>query len=403
MTDYYAILGVKKNANIDEIKKSYKTEALKWHPDRNPDNVEEATKKFQLISKAYEVLSDPKKKDIYDQHGEQGLKEGGPSGFANANDLFSQMFGGGFPRGSGFASMFSDMNTRSHGSREGQPRKGKNVTFDLQLTLEQLFVGCTKKLKIRRNVICDKCQGTAIKGESLFTDTTCNNCNGKGIQIKIAQLGPGFISQQQTTCQMCSGTGEYIPTSERCEECVGAKVVKTETTLEVNIERGMKDGTKITFPSKSDEYPNVITGDVIIVVKQINPSDGFLNAKESCGFKRTPEGNNLIYKKVLTLQEALCGYEFIFTHLDGRKIHVKSENDIIIPNSKRKIVGEGMPIRHGGKEIGVGDLFIEFDVLFPDKQHLTNKDKQKLLQVLPGPTKINKNEIKECVKQITPM
>ena len=210
----------------------------------------------------------------------------------------------------------------------------------------------------------------------------------------MVQLGPGFISQQQSACQKCQGTGEYIPDSERCEKCYGKKVVKTETILDVNVEPGMKEGTKVTFEGKSDEFPGRIPGDIIIVLRQKNPSEGF--GTEKGGFKRTPDGNNLIYKKVITLQEALCGYDFIITHLDGRKLHVHSETDIITPNAKRKISKEGMVIRHGGKEIGKGDLLIEFDILFPDQQHLTNKDKQKLLQVLPGGKKLDKKEAKSC-------
>jgi DnaJ homolog subfamily A member 2 len=396
MTDYYATLGVKKDSTEEEIKKAYKKAALKWHPDRNLDNVEEATNQFKNISEAYEILNDPEKKKIYDQYGEKGLKDhlsggpGGPGGgFGNANDIFSHFFGGG-----GFGGFGGGGGMNFQHKQQRGPSKGKTVIFDLQLTLNEIYMGCVKKLKVKRNVICDKCQGTSIKSASSITDLTCGDCKGIGMKTKVVQIAPGFMTQQQSPCQKCNGSGEFIPKSERCERCDGNKVVKTDTLLEINVEKGMKDGTKITFEGKSDEYPNTIPGDVIIVLRQKNPS--------SCGFKRTPDGNNLIYKKTITLQEALCGYEFILKHLDGRKLHIHSQTDIITPNCKRKISGEGMAIRQKGKEIGKGDLFIEFDIVFPDKQHLTNKDKQKLKQILKGGPKLSKDHLKNSCGKFTP-
>lgn len=407
MTDYYEVLGVKKDASQEEIKKAYKKAALKWHPDRNPNNVEEATNKFKTISEAYEILSDEEKKKIYDQHGEKGLKDhingrGGPSGFANANDLFAQMFGSFGGGGGGFdGGMFGGM--FPGGGMGGRNTKGKTVVFDLHLTLNEIYTGCIKKLKVKRNIICDKCQGTAINSNSSITNITCNDCKGMGMKMSVVQIAPGFISQQQTTCKKCSGTGEFIPSEDRCQQCSGAKVVKSDTQLDINVEKGMKEGTKITFPSKSDEYPNTTPGDIIIVLKQKSASDTDMNGNTSSKFKRTPDGNNLIYKKTITLQEALCGYEFVITHLDGRKLHISSQNDIITPNCKRKISGEGMAIRQGGKEIGTGDLFIEFDIVFPDQQHLTNKDKQKLKQILKGSQPLSKEDLRDVSVKHTPL
>ena len=391
--DYYALLEISKGATDEEIKQAYKKCALKWHPDRNPNNIEVATEKFKNISEAYEVLKDADSRKIYDQYGVEGLKsnnQGHPGGFSHMDpqSIFEQLFRGGSMGGMGGFSMFP-----GHGNgrqRDQGPRKGDDVSFDLHITLKELFNGCVKKLKVNRDVICNKCQGTSIKASSSITDIKCADCKGQGARMITQQLGPGFVSQQQIICPKCKGSGEFIPDSDRCEECKGSKVLKTETILEANIEKGMKDGTKLTFAGKSDEFPGRIPGDVIVVIREKNPFDGF---------KRTPDGENLIYKKTISLQEALCGYEFTIDHLDGRKLYVACQTDIITPQTKRKITGEGMPIRKNGKATETkGDLFIEFDIIFPDNQHLTNKDKQKLKQVLPGPSRLSDKLIKTCVK-----
>ena len=395
-TDYYALLEIGKGASEEEIKKAYKKCALKWHPDRNPNNVDEATDKFKYISEAYEVLSNPEKRKIYDQYGVKGLKEnnvGHPGGFSDmdAQSIFEQIFrSGGMGNMGGMGGGMGGFHFFQHPQQQPQqPKKGNNVSFDLQLTLRELYLGCVKKLRVNRDTICHRCQGTSIKASSSITNIKCPECKGQGSKMVMQQLGPGFKSQQQVMCNKCKGSGEFIPEIDRCDECKGAKILRAETILDAEIQKGMKDGTKITFAGKSDEYPGRIPGDIIVVVKEKNPFEGF---------KRSPDGDHLVYKKTITLQEALCGYEFILDHLDGRQLYINSITDIITPQAMRKIVGEGMPIRKNGNDTGTkGDLFIEFDIVFPDNQHLTNKDKQKLKQVLPGPQKLPETTTKKCI------
>lgn len=376
--DYYGLLEIDKKASDKEIEKAYKKAALKWHPDRNLDNVEHATGMFKCISEAYDVLRDPEKRAIYDQVGAKGLKErmqngGGNTAGMDAQSLFEQMFrGGGHP----FGNMFG-MNVNVQNQNRG-PQKGQTVTFDLTTTLRELYLGCSKKLKLNRDIICERCHGCGLKGSSIIHETKCSDCNGQGMKVEIRQLGPGFISQQHVQCNKCKGSGEYIPDSDKCDDCHGNKIKKGETILDVVIPKGTKDGTQIKFEKQSDEYPGRIPGDLIVIIKERNPSDGF---------KRTPDGESLIYKKDITLQEALCGYEFIIDHLDGRKLHISNNVDVIKPNEKRRIAGEGMPILRGGVDTNTrGDLFIEFNVIFPEPTHITNKGKAKLKEVLPGPT-----------------
>uniref|UniRef100_A0A8C5KVL2 DnaJ heat shock protein family (Hsp40) member A4 n=1 Tax=Jaculus jaculus TaxID=51337 RepID=A0A8C5KVL2_JACJA len=211
-TEYYDILGVKPSASPEEIKKAYRKLALKYHPDKNPDEGE----KFKLISQAYEVLSDPKKRDIYDQGGEQAIKEGGSGspGFSSPMDIFDMFFGG--------------------GGRMARERRGKNVVHQLSVTLEDLYNGVTKKLALQKNVICEKCEGIGGKKGSV---EKCPLCKGRGMQIHIQQIGPGMVQQIQTVCIECKGQGERINPKDRCEECSGAKVIREKKIIEVHVEK----------------------------------------------------------------------------------------------------------------------------------------------------------------------
>uniref|UniRef100_A0A8C5V4L9 Uncharacterized protein n=1 Tax=Microcebus murinus TaxID=30608 RepID=A0A8C5V4L9_MICMU len=198
-TEYYDILGVKPSASREEIKKAYRKLALKYHPDKKPGEGE----KFKLTSQAYEVLSDPKKRDVYDQGGEQAIKEGdsgGPS-FSSPMDIFDMFFGG--------------------GGRTARERRGKNVVHQLSVTLEDLYNGASKKLALQKNVICEKCEGIGGKKGSM---EKCPLCKGQGMLTRTQQTGPGAVRQVQTVCVECRGQGERVNPKGRCGCCRGAKV-----------------------------------------------------------------------------------------------------------------------------------------------------------------------------------
>uniref|UniRef100_A0AC34R713 DnaJ-like protein n=1 Tax=Panagrolaimus sp. JU765 TaxID=591449 RepID=A0AC34R713_9BILA len=181
-TKLYDILEVKPNATETELKKAYRKLALKYHPDKNPDEGE----RFKLISQAYEILSDSSKREIYDKYGEEGVKEGGGGGggMHNPMDIFNMFFGGG------------------GGGRERET-KAKDTIHSLSVTLEQLYNGATRKMKLSRDVICKRCKGKGGEGENSVIK--CQRCDGHGIEVQRVQIAPGFIQTAQRRCGGCRG------------------------------------------------------------------------------------------------------------------------------------------------------------------------------------------------------
>jgi DnaJ family protein A protein 2 len=347
---FYELLEIEKTATTVEIKKAYRKMAILHHPDKGGDEA-----KFKEISKAYEVLSDEEKREIYDRHGEEGLDgSGGPGGMGSA-DLFDLFTGG---RGRG-------------GPGRGGPRgkkRGDDVVFPLKVTLEDLYKGTTKKLRLTKSVICSECAGKGGKGAAV---QKCKSCKGAGVKIVIRQLGPGMIQQMQAYCNDCNGEGNVIADKDKCTECKGARTVKEKKTLEVHVDRGMKHGERITFKGEADEAPDTVPGDVVVV----------LQAKEHSFFNR--EGAHLFMKKTISLAEALCGFEFRINHLDERVLLCKSEpGSVTKPGDFRCISNEGMP--QAKNPFNRGNLYIEFNVEFPKSGQLPENTAKLLKKILPA-------------------
>jgi DnaJ family protein A protein 2 len=323
---------------------------MKHHPDKGGD-----ADKFKEITQAHEVLSDPEKRKLYDQYGEKGLEGGGGM---DASDIFSSFFGGG-----------------GGGGRRG-PKKGKDVRFRLGVQLSDLYNGGTKKLRLTKSVICTGCKGTGGKNVR-----KCAGCRGSGVKMMYRQLGPGCVQQIQAHCDDCSGEGEVCSAKDRCKDCQGEKIKKEKKTLEVHINKGMKNGEKVVFRGESDEAPGLVPGDVVVELECAKHPD----------FVR--QGDHLFYKKKITLLESLTGFEFTFEHLDGRIIKVASNPGTVYPHECFKCVSdEGFPTHRN--PFVRGNLYIEFLVTWPEK--VDNKLFAQLKKCLPGPDpKANHCEVKE--------
>uniref|UniRef100_A0A0D9VJ34 J domain-containing protein n=1 Tax=Leersia perrieri TaxID=77586 RepID=A0A0D9VJ34_9ORYZ len=327
-TKYYEVLGVSKTATPDELKKAYRKAAIKNHPDKGGD-----PEKFKELAQAYEVLNDPEKREIYDQYGEDALKEGmgggSSSDFHSPFDLFEQLFQG----RSGF------------GGRGHRQKRGEDVVHTMKVSLEDLYNGTTKKLSLSRNALCTKCKG---KGSKSGAAGTCHGCRGAGMRTITRQIGLGMIQQMNTVCPECRGSGEMISDKDKCPSCKGNKVVQEKKVLE----------------------PDTVTGDIVFV----------LQLKDHSKFKR--KFDDLFIEHTISLTEALCGFQFVLTHLDGRQLLIKSNpGEVIKPGQHKAINDEGMP-QHG-RPFMKGRLFVEFSVEFPESGALTPSQCRSLEKILP--------------------
>lgn len=348
-TKLYDILGVAPTASDNELKSAYRKLALKYHPDKNP----EAGDKFKEISHAYEVLSNSQKREIYDQYGEEGLNGEGPG--MSPQDIFSQFFGGGF-FGGGFGGQ----------SRQRGPRRGADMDFALGVTLEDLYKGKTTKIAVQRQVLCPGCDGKGGKADSV---KKCSACNGTGVRVTIRQLGP-MIQQMQSACNECGGEGEVIKEKDRCKTCHGKKVTTEKKVHEVVVEKGMSDGQRIKFTGEADQAPGIVPGDIVVII----------NEKEHPFFRRN--GKDLHCKVKIDLVTALAGGSFTIKHLDDRILEgVVKPGEVIKPDEIRVIEGEGMP--EYKRSYNRGDLFVQFEVVFPPSQWADLETIKKLESILP--------------------
>ncbi|KAJ7349432.1 hypothetical protein DFH08DRAFT_743556 [Mycena albidolilacea] len=337
-TKFYDLLEVPPTASESELKKAYRKKALRLHPDKGGD-----PELFKEVTHAYEILSDPDKRSIYDARGEAGLSEQGGMGGMDPQDLFSQLFGGGgFGGGGGF------FGGGGGGSRNQGPRKTKDLVHRVHVTLEDLYKGKVTKLALTRNRICSKCKG---KGGKEGAVRSCNTCSGRGIKVTLRQMGP-MIQQIQSPCDECSGTGEIINAKDRCVQCKGKKVMPEKKFLEVHIDKGMKSGQTIQFRGESDESPTAEPGDVVIVVEE----------KPHERFKR--QENDLITEVDVDLLTALGGGQFAIKHLDDRALIVKLEPGEVVKHGDLKVIhGQGMPSQRHHEP---GDMYIKLTVHFPE-------------------------------------
>ena len=300
--DFYSILGVERNASVEEIKKAYRKMAMQHHPDRNAGN-KEAEEKFKEAAEAYEVLSDPAKKQRYDQYGHEGIRGADSRGFHDANDIFStfsDIFGGGFGGGGTiFDEMFGGQ-TRQRKRSTAAP--GSDLKLRLKLTLEEIASGIEKKLKVKKWKPCDTCRGTGAKaGHSL---TTCSVCNGAG---EIRQVSRSVFGQfvNIATCQNCEGEGKVV--KEPCMTCKGDGRVQGESTIKVNIPGGVAEGNYIPLRGEGNVgRRGGAAGDIIVVIE------------EEAHPLFTRNGDDVILDLLVSFPEAAMGADIEVPTLTGR-------------------------------------------------------------------------------------
>lgn len=372
-TEYYDTLGVSKDASNSKIKKAYYNLAREFHPDKAPeDKKEEYTQKFQKISEAYEVLGDDEKRKTYDQFGKDGLSEGGGPG-VNPFDIFSQFFGnggGGFSfngtnfGGSNFGGSSFNNHSQNNNFMKKRVKKSSPVVHQVNIKLEDLFKGKTIKLKITRKAIFEKGSNEPLKDNLDKTWVQCDNCRGNGVKMERKQVAPGFITQVQTGCDKCLGTGDILTPNYELKDYA--------SVIEVEVRRGMDIRKEVVIEGAGNCYPGTLPGDIIIAFNVV-PHNVF-----------KLDGNDLRIKKKISLSEALCGTSFNIVHLDNKEITIKTTN-IIKPGDIKRIKKQGMYDKFELR----GDLIIEFEIEFPES--LLIHQKKNLKKYLPKGNNNNNN------------
>lgn len=340
--DYYRILGVSRNATQDEIKSAFRKLALKYHPDRNPGN-KEAEAKFKEINEAYEVLSNPEKRRLYDAYGEDGLREGFGNfsdfgGFREFEDIFSGVF----------ESFFGDLHSRRRKTR------GDDLKYDLEITLEDAFKGAKIDFEYERLDICEACQGKGAKDSASIK--RCPTCGGRG----RVQYSQGFFSFTQT-CPRCHGEGRVI--TEPCKECGGRGVSNKKNKISVKIPQGVDNGTVLRVRGGGDVSQDGYAGDLYLEIK----------IKHHHHFER--EGSDLVYNLNIDVWDAILGCEVEVPLIEGGRITLKvppgtqhgkilriSDKGMYLPNSKKR-----------------GDLLVRVGVSLP--QELSDEQRELIVKL----------------------
>ena len=378
--DYYEVLGVAKDATADQIKSAYRKLAMKYHPDRNPDNPE-AKEKFTEVSEAYEVLSNPEKRQRYDQFGHQGVNFG-PGGFdfgrdfshfedVDLNDILNSFFsGGGFGGGRGGFSSFFGGGGRQRQPEPEAPRRGDDLTYRLDIDFDEAIFGSERTIDLTIPGQCPECHGTGAAAGS--RRVTCSTCHGHGVVI-----GGGGFFQIRQTCPKCGGSGEIV--KDPCPHCHGNGTVSGEEVITINIPAGVDNGMQMTVPQKGHAAQRGgVNGDLLVV----------FDVADHDIFER--DGNNLYLNYYVSIPQAALGSSVEIPTLTG-KVKVK-----IAPGTQSgqvlRLQGKGLP--QVNSRI-VGDLIVNVNVWTP--KSLTKEEKAMLEQLsthdnfVPKPGKNDKS------------
>jgi molecular chaperone DnaJ len=349
--DYYEVLGVSKEATKEEIKKAYRKQALKYHPDKNPGD-KKSEENFKEAAEAYEVLSNDEKKARYDRFGHAGMGNNG-GGFSGqgmtVDDIFSSfgdIFGDAFGGFGGFAG----------GRRARRVNKGSNLRVKVKLTLQEIAAGAEKKIKVNKYDICDTCGGTGAASASGIS--TCSTCHGTG---HVTRLTNTMLGQMQTTsvCPSCGGEGKTI--TKKCTACYGEGVIQKEEIIKINIPAGVGKGMQMTVSGKGNApRRGGVNGDLLVVIDE----------EEHPELIR--EGNDLIYNLFISIPDAVLGTHVEVPTVDNNvKIKIEPGTQ---PGKILRLRGKGLPEVNG---YGRGDLLVNVNVWIPKN---VSKDELKIFE-----------------------
>ncbi len=367
--DYYEILGVDKGADDGAIKKAYRKAAIKFHPDKNPDN-KEAEEKFKEAAEAYEILGDDDKRARYDRYGHAGVSGNGGfhgQGGMSMDDIFSQ-----------FGDIFSDSPFESffgRGGRQTQSRgqRGSNLRIKVALTLEEISSGVNKKIKVKKRIDCDKCHGSGAKDASSVK--TCGTCGGSGY---VRQVRSTFLGQMQTTgvCPRCDGAGQEVTAA--CTSCKGDGRVLGDEMIELDIPAGVENGMQLSVRGKGNAgLKGGPSGDLLISIEE--KTHKHLNR----------DGQNLIYDLYLNFADAALGTQVEVPIIEGKvkiKVPAGTQSGKIF-----RLKGKGLP---SVQNYGKGDQLIHVNIWTPkkldDDEKKMMEKMRKLENFIPQPGKSDK-------------
>ena len=345
--DYYEVLGVEKSATVDEIKKAYRKRAIEFHPDKNPGN-KEAEEKFKEAAEAYDVLSDPQKRQRYDQFGHAGVGgtsgSGGFSGDFDMEDIFSRfgdIFGGHF--GFGNFSSFAGGSSRSGGRRMN---RGSDLRVKVKLNLNEIAKGVEKKIKVKKYVPCTACHGSGAESGANNTKT-CETCRGNGVITRITNTLIGQM-QTQSVCPACNGEGRII--TRKCQACAGEGIVKDDEVITIQIPAGVAEGMQLSMSGKGNAARHGgVHGDLLILVE------------EEPHLELIRDENDLLYNLLLSVPQAALGSSVEVPTIDG-KVKVRIEPGTQ-PGKVLRLRNKGLP---SVNSYGSGDLLINISVYIPE-------------------------------------
>jgi len=350
--DYYEVLGVSREATKEEIKKAYRKQALKYHPDKNPGD-KKAEENFKEAAAAYEVLSNEEKKARYDRYGHEGVGSPG-NGFGGAGmtmeDIFSS-FGDIF--GDAFGGFGAFAGSRRTGRRVN---KGSNLRVKVKLNLREIAAGTEKKIKVNKYVTCDRCSGTGAADASSVSD--CTTCHGTGHVTRITNT---MLGQMQTTsvCPSCGGEGKTI--TKKCPACYGEGIVQKEDIIKINIPAGVGKGMQMTVSGKGNApRRGGVNGDLLVVIDEEEHPD------------LIREGNDLIYNLFISIPDAILGTHVEVPTVDNNvKIRIEPGTQ---PGKILRLRGKGLPEVNG---YGKGDLLVNVNVWIPKT---VTRDESKIIE-----------------------